>query len=349
VKEERHNQRSAKGGLEKGPELPYRRYFWLLACAWTAAVAGSLAWNLADNAAEVRSLTMEVARALLEKDMLYRESSVLNGRVYMPKSATAEAGATARAKGEEIVTTSGQTLTLLNPAVVSREVLELQEQRTGIRGHLTSLKPLRAANGPDDWERQALQKFEKGHDEVSSIETCQGKRFFRMMRPLVTVPACLRCHEEAGRKPGAIRGGISVTVPMSRFVKPGADLRLGMAHLALWGVGMTGMIFGVRDLRGHIRARQRAEAERERLIAELQAALANVKTLTGLIPICASCKKIRDDQGYWTQLETYLKQHSDAEFSHSLCLDCMRKLYPELAAEVEARMGQREPAQERPQ
>lgn len=63
---------------------------------------------------------------------------------------------------EEIVTTSGQTLTLLNPAVVSREVLELQERQTGIRGHLTSLKPLRADNRPDDWERQALQEFERG-------------------------------------------------------------------------------------------------------------------------------------------------------------------------------------------
>ncbi len=206
-----------------------------------------------------------------------------------------------------MVTPSGQTLTLLNPAQVSRQVFELQEQQTGIRGHLTSLKPLRAANGPDDWERQSLEDFEKGRKEVSSIETVQGERCFRMMRPLVTVPACLRCHEEAGHKPGEIRGGISVTVPMSRFVSPGTNLRLGMAHLALWLVGMTGLIFGARNLQGHIQARQRAEAERERLIAELQEALANVKTLSGLIPICASCKKIRDDQGYWTQLETYLQ------------------------------------------
>ena len=64
-----------------------------------------------------------------------------------------------------------------------------------------------------------------------------------------------------------------------------------MAHLALWLVGMTGLIFGARNLQGHIRARRQAEVERERLIAELQEALANVKTLRGLIPICASCKK----------------------------------------------------------
>jgi hypothetical protein len=346
VTEERINQQAGKGGLGKGPEALYRRYFWLLACGWTAAVAGSLAWDLARHADEVRSLTSEAARGLMEKDMLYREWSVLRGGVYVPKSATAEAGTTAWDKEQEIVTTSGQTLTLLNPAVVSREVLERQERQTGIRGHLTSLKPVRIANGPDDWERQALESFEKGRKEVSSIESFQGKRSFRMMRPLVTVPACLQCHEEAGRKPGTIRGGMSVTVPMSRFAIPGTNLRLGMAHFALWLVGMTGLVFGARNLRGHLQARQRAEAERERLIAELQKALANVKTLRGLIPICSSCKKVRDDQGYWTQLETYLAQHSEAEFSHGLCLDCMRRLYPGYSGEVEARMAQPKPPPE---
>jgi hypothetical protein len=172
-------------------------------------VAGSLAWNLAQHDDEVRSLTFQAARALLEKDLLYREWSILHGGVYVPKSASAEPSTAAREEEQEIVTTSGQTLTLLNPAVVSRQVLELQERQTGIRGHLTSLKPVRAANRPDDWERQALEDFEKGRKEVSSVETFQGERCFRMMRPLVTVPACLRCHEEAGRKPGEIRGGIN--------------------------------------------------------------------------------------------------------------------------------------------
>ena len=59
-----------------------------------------------------------------------------------------------------------------------------------------------------------------------------------------------------------------------------------------------------------------AEQERDRLIAELQAALADVKTLSGLLPICASCKKIRDDNGYWQNLERYIQEHSEAQFSH---------------------------------
>ena len=77
-----------------------------------------------------------------------------------------------------------------------------------------------------------------------------------------------------------------------------------------------------------ITARKRAERERERLIAELQEALARVKTLSGLLPICAACKKIRDDSGYWNQLEAYLKDHSEAEFTHSLCPECLARLYP---------------------
>jgi PAS domain S-box-containing protein len=81
----------------------------------------------------------------------------------------------------------------------------------------------------------------------------------------------------------------------------------------------------VRD----IRERKRAEEERERLISELQEALAKIKTLRGLIPICASCKKVRDDQGYWQQVEVYIRDHSEAEFSHGLCPDCARQLYPD--------------------
>ena len=75
--------------------------------------------------------------------------------------------------------------------------------------------------------------------------------------------------------------------------------------------------------------------ELHRLNAELQDALAQVKTLSGLLPICSSCKKIRDDQGYWNQLEVYIQDHSEAVFSHSLCPDCAKKLYPEIFGDDE--------------
>ena len=75
--------------------------------------------------------------------------------------------------------------------------------------------------------------------------------------------------------------------------------------------------------------RKRAEEEREKLIRELQDALANVKTLRGLLPICAYCKKIRDDKGYWNRLESYIRDHSGAEFTHGICPECLKKLYPD--------------------
>lgn len=75
--------------------------------------------------------------------------------------------------------------------------------------------------------------------------------------------------------------------------------------------------------------RERAEQEREKVIFKLQQALAQVKKLSGFLPICASCKKIRDDKGYWQQIEQYISEHSEALFSHGLCPECAKKLYPE--------------------
>ena len=74
---------------------------------------------------------------------------------------------------------------------------------------------------------------------------------------------------------------------------------------------------------------------------ELREALDDVKTLRGLIPICSSCKRIRDDKGTWNRIESYIAEHSEAEFTHSYCNDCIRKLYPDLADEMIAELGKK--------
>jgi len=96
-------------------------------------------------------------------------------------------------------------------------------------------------------------------------------------------------------------------------------------------------VIGVQGVLADITERKRAEEEREQLVLELQDTLAKVKILSGLLPICASCKKIRDDEGYWNQLETYIQEHSQAEFSHGICPECAKKLYPEYFAGDEQR------------
>jgi hypothetical protein len=79
-----------------------------------------------------------------------------------------------------------------------------------------------------------------------------------------------------------------------------------------------------------ITMRKQAEDEREKLIQELQVALIEIKTLSGLLPICSYCKKIRDDKGYWNIIESYVQKHSNAQFTHSICPECAKKHYPDL-------------------
>ncbi len=82
-------------------------------------------------------------------------------------------------------------------------------------------------------------------------------------------------------------------------------------------------------MEAELKKRREAEKEQQRLIEELREALAKVKTLSGFLPICSACKKIRDDKGYWKQIENYICEHSEAEFSHSICPECARQRYPE--------------------
>ena len=87
---------------------------------------------------------------------------------------------------------------------------------------------------------------------------------------------------------------------------------------------LEGTVHVARD----ISQQKLAEEEKEKLIIDMRNALSKVKQLSGFLPICASCKKIRDDQGYWNQIESYIRDHSEAEFSHGICPECAKKLYP---------------------
>jgi hypothetical protein len=108
-------------------------------------------------------------------------------------------------------------------------------------------------------------------------------------------------------------------------------------------IGLTYLSIGVyqkrinRMFEAEQKLRQMSVEQNDEIVrknVELEAALADIRQLSGLLPLCASCKKVRDDDGYWRQIESYVQQHSEAQFSHSLCPDCVRKLYPDLADEV---------------
>jgi len=100
---------------------------------------------------------------------------------------------------------------------------------------------------------------------------------------------------------------------------------ISSSHIIIDGK-LTGTIVTYKD----ISDLKKVENEKEKLIAELQKALNEVKNLSGLIPICSHCKKVRDDNGYWEQVEDYIARHTDVDFSHGICPDCMRQYYPEM-------------------
>lgn len=121
----------------------------------------------------------------------------------------------------------------------------------------------------------------------------------------------------------------SVTWVESRFRTASGKIRWVKIHAKALREAPGGEIIyegSVED----VTSSKEAEAERERLIHNLKEALARVRSLSGLLPICSSCKKIRDDHGRWNMLETYIESHSHAHFTHGFCPDCARRLYPEV-------------------
>jgi PAS domain S-box-containing protein len=116
--------------------------------------------------------------------------------------------------------------------------------------------------------------------------------------------------------------------------KDGREVQVEARWRIVWGA--EGRILGFQGAARDITERKRVEAERDRLIQELTQALAEVRALTGMLPICSHCKKVRDDRGYWNQIEAYISEHSAATFTHGICPDCAQVLRQEIQARREA-------------
>jgi hypothetical protein len=122
-----------------------------------------------------------------------------------------------------------------------------------------------------------------------------------------------------------------ITLVMA-FTDPTAHAFAFLYSYELIGLlGSLAMLLGVLAIKPVFLRIQHAEQEQRALSERLQEALHNIRVLNGLLPICANCKKIRDDRGYWQQIETYISTRTDTTFSHGICPDCMKKLYPEFS------------------
>ena len=257
-------------------QLTMGRQARFLAALWTGCLAASLAWNLHEQRERTVELARISAQVSFDNDLLYRRWAAHQGGVYVPVSEHTAPNPYLNVPDRDVTTTSGLSLTLLNPAYMVRQVNQLAQQGRGSRGHLTSLKPLRPENAPDSFERAALTSFETGIKEVSALESKDGLQDLRLMRPLLVEKPCLKCHVQQGYKEGDIRGGISVSVPMEPIlaIEGPQGARTSIAHGLVWLLGVVGLTLWGRGLEKQISARERAEQAAMHHAAELEAVFA---------------------------------------------------------------------------
>jgi signal transduction histidine kinase len=247
-------------------------YVWLLAVSWTGVICASVAWNLLKQNQSVQEIALSEARAYFNKDQAFRLWAASHGGVYVASDErTPPNPYLAHVLDRDIETASGNQLTLMNPAYVVRQMNEEFADLYGVAGHLTSLKPLRPKNAPDDWERKALTAFSHGGKEVTEFTEVNGEPHLRLMRPMLITEKCLKCHAHQGYQVGDVRGGVGVAVPMTRLLaverQQAAVIVLG--HGGLWLIGLLGIGLGTRQASKRMNERKQAEEAVRKLAGQL--------------------------------------------------------------------------------
>jgi len=198
----------------KEPSLVRNRAWWLLLLlVWTAGLGLALKAHLADIHTQATKVALEGARNMFQVVELTRNWNANRGGVYVPVTPSTQPNPHLDVPNRDVTTTSGVQLTMVNPAYMTRMIAELAESNSGAIFRLTSLKPIRPENAPDDWERQSLQAFEAGIREIHSVEPSANGLMLRYMAPLRVKESCMLCHAKQGYKVGDIRGGISISQP----------------------------------------------------------------------------------------------------------------------------------------
>jgi signal transduction histidine kinase len=214
----------------------------LLLFFWTLIVLLSITWNFFNNATLVKEHALTSARAHFSKDSAFRYWGAKHGGVYVPPTAeTPPNPALKHIHDRDIVTLKGKKLTLMNPAYMVRQLMDDYSELYGVKGRITSFKLLNPNNAPDDWEKDALFRFEDGLKEKLHFTTIEGKPYLRLMRPLYTKISCLKCHGHQNYKVGDIRGGMGLNLPLTPYynLRNTLNKNVAVSHLILFVLGIS--------------------------------------------------------------------------------------------------------------
>ncbi|MBM9613970.1 DUF3365 domain-containing protein [Desulfobulbus rhabdoformis] len=181
------------------------------------------------------------AQRLFESIVLTRRWNAQYGGVFVLKKEGMHSNP--YLKHPDITSASGKTYTLKNPALMTREISALAKKTKHYQYHITSLKLMNPHNQPDSWERESLEKFEKGDQLTTQITRIDGAQVYRLMRPLVVEESCISCHGKQGYSIGEVRGGISVSLPYGQIAANLVSNRVKMAGLGLAIIGIFLFLF----------------------------------------------------------------------------------------------------------
>lgn len=213
-----------------------KRYLLLISLAWSLLIALSASWNIYQEMATWRETHLTSARSFFRLMVTMRAWNADSNGVYAPVSARTQPNPYLDLPDRDIDLPDGRKLTKINPAYMTRQVAELEKKFDDVNVHITSLNPIRPANAPAPWEKQALTAFEDdGKKEVFYWD--KPSHLFRYMAPLLTQENCLACHAKQGYQVGDIRGGISVTMPG----KPFFPYPILVSHLGIGLIGLAGI------------------------------------------------------------------------------------------------------------
>lgn len=228
-------------------EMPAsRKIMALTGLIFTAFVFVSLAYETKRIHEHMTDKALLEARTIFELNIAYRKWSAGYGGVYIPitKNNQPNPHLSMHPK-RDLVAADGTRLTLVNPAMMSRQVNDILSSSSALPLiiRVTSLKYINFSNAPDDWEIQALRSFEAGSSEVNEMATIHDQPYMRLIKPFITDQGCLDCHAAQGYQLGDIRGGLSLGVPMKPFLESAARERkkIVLSHLLVWLIGMAGI------------------------------------------------------------------------------------------------------------
>ena len=241
----------------------HRRRLYLFLGLWVVIIALSLVKDVNAIYQYMHDATLIQARAVSDKDTLYRRWASTSGGIYMNLNDVEPNPYLTGHPNRDIETGLDFDLTLVNPESMSRLVSDLQEQSLGIVTRMTHPTPINPQNAPDDWERRALMQIFDGAREVSESQHLDGAKVMRYMSPLIGEEGCVHCHTNPDYHRGNIFGGLSVSVPVAPFeARAHADIvSHSVNHLIIWLIGAVTIYFGwSKFLRAEL-ARRQGEVE----------------------------------------------------------------------------------------